>query len=421
MQRVITRITVMGALLVLCVGGVARGDAGDPHPLNGNVMELMKQGEYDKGLEQLRNAFSLNAYDAGLKRNLADAYAYVGRKLLDRNRYDEAVRYFDSALELFPDDPRFATLRGIDLYLAKRYDEAAIDLERARQNGGETVEALFFLGKVRYDTGNLDGALEAWDKALTLDPANAAVKELIEKARREATVEGKMDKGYSSRFTITYDADVKSDLADSILDALETAYNRVGADFDHFPTAKIPVILYTRKDYRTVTAGPDWSGGLYDGKIRLPIGGAKELAPMLRAVLAHEYTHVVVRELTHGNCPTWLNEGVAEVEGRKELDLPLMVLPKAVKNGTILPFSALEGSVTGLSGSQAHLAYEQSYSIARFMIAAYGWHKVREIMVSLGSGKPVAAAVAKGLGDYGIDYARLEQEWREYVQRELGR
>ncbi|HEY6837243.1 MAG TPA: hypothetical protein VI389_00735, partial [Geobacteraceae bacterium] len=208
--------------------------------------------------------------------------------------------------------------------------------------------------------------------------------------------------------------------ADSVLDTLESAYNRVGSDLDQFPSARIPVILYTKKDYRTVTASPDWSGGLYDGKIRLPIGGATELGEQLRAVLFHEYTHVVVRDIVNGNCPTWLNEGLAEIEGRKENNPPLQEIGKAFRNGTLHTFAALEGGFMGFSGKQAQLAYEESYSIVNFMASTYGWYKIKEILVNLGSGMPIAAAVAKGLGDFGLDYQQVEKEWREYLARELG-
>jgi tetratricopeptide (TPR) repeat protein len=411
-------------LLVIAVTVLMSGTpvlANDPHTLNDYAVDLINKGEYEKALDSLQRAYSNNVLDVGMRRNLAEANAYVGKKLFDEGRFEEAARYFDNAGELFPEVSRYALLRGIALYFAKRYETASYELERARKLGGDSVELLYFLGRIRYDSDDLAGALEFWDKALAIDPKNKSVLELADKARREASVETGMGKGYSSRFNISYDADLTSDLATSILDTLESAYNKVGADFSHFPQARIPVILYTKKDYRTVTAGPDWSGGLYDGKIRLPIGGASTLSDILRSVLFHEYTHVVVRELTHGNCPTWLNEGLAEVQGRREFNMPLQELPKALKGGNILPFASLEGAFTSLGGAQARLAYEESYSIVNFMLSTYGWFNVREILVNLGKGMTVASAVAGGLADFGVDYTRLELEWREYLRREVGR
>lgn len=404
-------------LLLWCASPAA---ANDPILLNNYALELLKKNEYEKALEQLQKAFSLNPYNPALRRNLAEAYAHVGRRQMERNAYEEAAETFDRARELFPDEGKYAVMRGIALYSAKNYDAAAIELERARSSG-DTVELLYFLGRVHYDTGNLSAALETWEKALALDPSSKMLKEQLEKARRESTVEGKMDRGYSSRFTISHDADTKSDLADSILSTLEDAYNQIGSDLSHFPTARIPVILYTRKDYRTITESPEWSGGLYDGKIRLPVGGAKELSPLLKGVLFHEYAHVVVNELTAGHCPTWLNEGLAEIAERKVSEGPIRELAKAVRQGSLLPVSQLEGSFSGFTAVQAALAYQQSYSLVNFMVTSYGWYKVKDVLVNLGKGMTIAAAMAAAFEDFGLDYPKVVAEWQGYLKQEYAR
>jgi tetratricopeptide (TPR) repeat protein len=372
----------------------------------------------EEALAQLQKAFNLFPYNETIRKNLAAAYVSAGRQKMKRKQFDEAASNFDHARELFPDRQDYAIQLGIALYSGKRYDEAAIELEQARQTGGDNVILLFYQGRVRYDTGDLAGALDAWGQALTLDPENKAIQKMAEKARRESTVESRMAKGYSSMFTISYDEGTKSDLAEAVLDALETAYNRVGSDLSYYPTVRVPVILYTKKDYRTVTAGPEWSGGIYDGKVRLPIGGASELTPILRGVLSHEYTHVVVGELTKGNCPSWLNEGLAQVEEKKEFDHPLVDLGKVVRNGGLLPVARLEKSLLSLSAKDAALAYQQSYALVRFMISAYGWHKIRETLVNLGAGMTIDAAIAKAFADYGLDYQQIVREWEAYLQKE---
>jgi hypothetical protein len=229
-----------------------------------------------------------------------------------------------------------------------------------------------------------------------------------------------MEKGYRSMFVISHDEGTKSDLANKVLEALEDAYRRVGSDLDYYPSARVPVILYTRKDYRSVTSSPEWSGGLYDGKVRLPIGGATDISPMLRGVHFHEYTHVVVGELTQKNCPTWLNEGLAEYEGRKEFDSTLSSLQTAAKTGKFLPFTDLEKSLLGLNSKDAALAYQQSYSMVRFMIASYGWYKVREILVNLGNGMAFGGAFARAFADFGLEFKDVELDWQASVRKEYG-
>jgi tetratricopeptide (TPR) repeat protein len=393
--------------------------ANDPVAFNNYAIELQAQGKHESALEQLQKAYGMYPYDPVIKRNLAEAYTFVGERQLSRNEFDNAAASFDKARELFPDAPRYYILRGIALYFGKYYDAALNELERARGMGGEGVDLLYYLGRVHYDTGNLTAALEAWDKAIVLNPDHHGVKQLADKARRELAVEGQMTKGFSSRFVISYEGDGTSHLASEILDTLEDAYNRVGSDLSHFPTARIPVILYTRKDYRAVTASPDWSGGLYDGKIRLPVGGADALSPMLQGVLFHEYTHVLVSELTHGNCPTWLNEGLAELSGRSKFNQPLSDLVRAVRQGALLPLAKLEGGFGSLGAREVALAYQQSYSVVSFMVKTYGWYKVKEVLVYLGSGLKIEAAMKKAFGDFGLDYGGVVQEWQGYVAREF--
>ncbi len=413
------RVGICFLLIMAVLFSFSPAFANDPFIHNDYALELFNKGEYEKALEQLQRAFSLYPYDETLRKNLATLYMYVGKKELDSNHYQEAADHFDLARELMPGSSIYAMMRGVAFYLAKNFDAARFELERARDIG-ESTDIHYFLGRTYYDTGELEAAVESLGKAAVLEPGNKVIADFLEKVRKEMAVENKMDKGHSSKFEISYDAEATSSLADAILDALETAYNRTGSDLDHFPTAKVPVILYTKKDYRLVTSSPEWSGGLYDGKIRLPIGGATELTPQLRAILSHEYTHVVVNELGRGNVPTWLNEGLAEYEGRREHNVPMAEIGRVAKHGGFLAVSSLEGSFSGLNNAQAALAYEQSYSLVNYMISSYGWFNVREILINMGRKMSVDAAISKALNGFGLDYAGMVLEWQSYMQKDVG-
>ena len=409
------RLSLVTSLLFLATTVPAPdGFASDP-----NVLHLTGAiPRTGSSLEQLEKDFLLFPYNEKIRQSLASAYFESGQSLMKLKQYDEAASRFEQARALNPEISDYGILKGIALYLGKRYDEAAYELERSRQAFGDNVNILFYLGKVRYDSGDLPAALDVWERALALDPTNKSLQSVVEKGRKEMRVESGMGKGYRSMFVISYDEGTMSDLADGVLKTLESAYNRVGSDLNYYPSVRVPVILYTRKDYRNVTAGPEWSDGLYDGKVRLPIGGAAEINPMLKGVLTHEYTHVVVRELTKGNCPSWLNEGLAEVEGRTEFNPPLLALEAAAKSGKFLPFPSLEGSLLGFGGKDVRLAYEQSFSIVRYLIATYGWYKVKDLLVNLGDGKSITAAIFGVFTDFGLDYKGLVQEWQENVVKE---
>ncbi|WP_041971908.1 tetratricopeptide repeat protein [Geobacter sp. OR-1] len=406
----------------MAIAGTSRtATASDPLLLNDYALQLVQKGEIEKALENLQQASSLFPYDLVLKKNLAEVYTLLGNRLISEGKYQEAARVFDNAAELFPDNQRYRVLSAIGLYSAKQYDAAIVELESARGMGGDSVDLLLILGRAHYDNGNLRSAIEVWEKALEIQPGHKEILSLTDKARRELAVEEKMDKGFSSRFVVSFDAGGSSKLADSILDVLESAYNRVGSDLNHFPNMKIPVLIYTKSDYRTLTKSPDWSGGLYDGKIRLPVGGASDMNSILSSLLFHEYTHVVVQDLTSGNCPMWLNEGLAELEGRRDFSHPLKELEIAVKQKSILPLSTMERSFAALNPKEAALAYQQSYSFVKYIISTFGWHKIKDILLNLGAGKGITDAVSSALSDLTLDYQAVYQEWLASLDKQYGK
>jgi tetratricopeptide (TPR) repeat protein len=408
-------------LLLLCLPCAAPcpARADDPVLMNNYGLELLQKGEEDRALEQFRKANGYFPYDPVIKKNLAMAHARVAKKKMHRNDFAGAVDDLERALELTPDERPFLVLKGIASYYLKRYDIARENLERGMpESGEEQRDALYYLGWVSYDTDDLAKALECWEKAQALQPDSQELKRLIAKVKRELAVEPGMDKGYSSRFMVSYDAEVKSSLAEAVLYELESAYNRAGADLDYFPAGGVAVALYTAKDFRGVTQVPEWSGGVYDGKIRLPIGGVDEMTPHLRAVLHHEYAHVVVFGITNGNCPTWLNEGIAELQGRRELNPSPHLLDRAAREGRLIPWQSLEGPFVSFGTQQAALAYEESYAAVRYLVETYGWHKVKQVLVNLGSGMAVQQAFATAFDDYGLDYPALEREWRASLPTE---
>jgi hypothetical protein len=177
----------------------------------------------------------------------------------------------------------------------------------------------------------------------------------------------------------------------------------------------VPVAIYKRADFKTVTDSPDWSGGVYDGKIRLPFGNMKEITPPMRGVLYHEYAHAVVFDLTRGNCPLWLNEGIAQMFELTQFKRPTDEAGRASGKGSADDFKKLEKSFSKLSSAEASLAYRQSYSMVNYIVATYGWHRVKQMLIDLGEGMKIDEAVADALSDYSLTYDGLIREWNGAV------
>ena len=398
-------------LFLLSIGSAQPPGSG-PVTQGGDGRELVQRGEYEKGLEQLQKDYLLFPLNKTFKRNLAEAYAASGHQYFKQKRYEQADENFIKAEELYPDEAKYALLRGISNYHLKRYDVARYELEKAKNLKEDSAEILYYLGLVQFDSDHRLEAIDLWEQALKLSPGRSEIIELLKKSRKENSVEARMDRGHSSRFDLTYDPGVDTGFALAILDVLESAANQVGAELGLFPEARVPVGIYKRTDYKTVTDSPDWSGGFYDGKIRLPFGALNEVTPQIRSILYHEYAHVVVFEMTRGNCPLWLNEGIAEIFGRMQYNRTMPELGRAARTGKLADFRKLEAGFSELSTSAASLAYEQSYSLVNYMVVKYGWHRVRQALEGLGKGLSFDAAVTAALKDYNLNYDALVNEWR---------
>jgi len=412
-------LMVMAAVYLFASAVSAEQIDSDPVIHSGYGRELMLRGEYEKGIEHLRRAYLLFPLNETFKRNLAEAYAVYGHHFFKQKHFEESDENFVKALEIYPEEPVYSLLRGICNYHLKKYDVARYELERARTLKADSAEVLYYLGLVEYETENRTQAIELWENALKLSPGRKEIIDLLAKSRKEIAVESRMDRGHSSRFDLSYDPGVDAGFALAILDVLESAANQVNAELGLFPEARVPVGIYKRDDFKTVTDSPDWAGGFYDGKIRLPFGALNEITPVMRGVLFHEYAHVVIFELTRGNCPLWLNEGIAEMFGRMQYNRPMSEFGRAARKKTFTDFRKLESDFSSLSTADAALAYQQSYALVNFMVTSYGWHIVRQVLSALGGGMTIDEAMLLALKDFNLGYAGVVSAWRESVEREM--
>lgn len=378
---------------------------------NNQAVKLLQQGRYLEGLALLQDAQQKQPYDEVIRENLRAAYMVTGQKLVSEQRYEEALQVLYEAQQFDDSQRSFYIMRGYALLRLEKYAEAEVELQEARGMGDPDVNILHMLGKVYYNTDRMYEAFDVLEDAEWNDPDNHAVKQMLEKVRRELAVEKGMEKEYGGHFVITFEGGENDDLGGEVLEVLEDAYNWIGLQLDHYPEQRVTVILYSRRQFSELTNSPDWAGGLYDGKIRLPVGGIASVDARVRGLLYHEYMHVVVRDIVGNNVPAWLNEGLAEVAERHVTAAPVEVLPLARQQDKLLPLQALEQSFHKLEGMQVALAYEQSYAVVSFLIERYGWHNVRDLLFALREHKTFFEAIEEVLGIDSMTYKTLQRRW----------
>src|SRR5262249_22762010 len=144
-------------------------------------------------------------------------------------------------------------------------------------------------------------------------------RDKIVKGERELAAARNYAFSAAAHFNMRYDGDLDQDLVAALTDFLEDRYADLSSTYHHAPSQPITVLLYPRRAFHDVTQAGSEVAGLYDGKIRVPLGGLKKLDPVAEKVLAHELTHAFVHSKTRGNCPKWLHEGLAQIAEPREL------------------------------------------------------------------------------------------------------
>lgn len=328
---------------------------------------------------------------------------------LGKGDYSTARASFEEAVKL--DDKASAGHLGLGTaYYHLREDRLAERaLLRALELSPNDAVPYQILGELYYRKDDIESALSYWEKAVQLNPTNDRLRARLERIRREHLTERNFNRDVTSHFLIKYEGREKIETGRIILRILEDAYGDIGRELSFYPSHEIQVILYSDRQFREVTDAPDWSGGIYDGKIRIPIGGIEQETPALRRILYHEYTHAALRMMSQ-RLPAWLNEGLAQYfEGREISDQEQRLLRQPLQADRLPGLKSLEGSFMGMGREQAAYAYLVSLSAVKFMIDRYGMYRVKKVIEELGRGADTARAIESGIS---ISYEELEHAWR---------
>ena len=136
-------------------------------------------GLYEKAADLLRKSIALDPANA------AEAYNYLGYMWADHNMYlDEAEDMIKRALQIEPDNGSYLDSLGWVEFRKGRFDQALADLLRAAKNIDHEDAVVFeHIGDVYLKLNRVPQALEAWQKALVLDPKNKKLAEKIESTK----------------------------------------------------------------------------------------------------------------------------------------------------------------------------------------------------------------------------------------------
>jgi hypothetical protein len=348
----------------------------------------------------------------------AAAYFIAGKHEFESGNLPQGRAYFDSALRLQPNSPTILNYYAALLVRMGSLKQALSYAQRSAQLAPNSADSFAVLGVVQFASDRSREAIRSWKHSLELRP-DSMIEQYIAKAEREIKAESQFTERASSHFTLRYEGKQTSDsFRRSILMTLESQYDDLVRDLGASPRESIPVILYTDQAYFDVTQAPAWSGALNDGKLRIPVSGLDSVTPDLTRVLKHELAHSFINQLSHGRCPHWLHEGIAQAVEPRSLSSVGQRLAKLFQDGREIPFYALEGSFSRFSSAEASLAYAESLAAVSYIQDTYGLSEVRQIVERIGEGSSTEQALR---GTVHSDYARLQIEVGDFLKSKYNR
>ncbi|HNW33581.1 MAG TPA: tetratricopeptide repeat protein [Candidatus Ozemobacteraceae bacterium] len=428
-RRSFCAIALSGLMqFVVALPAVQAAPEDDARVENRKGVSQARRGNLEAALTSFEEACRVNPFDETALANLACAHNNLGVLLVKEHKYAEAIRHFEASKKQKPEDLQIRfnllsariTMRDSDgaaaeargIITLRPHDAETIlristafqkleDDESAQQLLEELLSrtpnnslALYQLGRLHYRQGNFAEARYDLTRSLEVDPKYPEAANLLRRIEREEKVESSFERDSSVHFNLTFEGVFPREWAHDLLDLFETAYQKSGDLLGHFPAQRAQVIVYSPADFRRVSDLPGWAGGVYDGKIRLPVPPGTSSPDQLAGAVFHEYCHHLIFLLTDGACPTWLNEGLAQLMEGLDPQRARQLLGTGAA-AMLTPLEKMDGPFArNATRQQAERLYAQALVTVAQLIEDQGVAAIRELLGHLGRKRPLDEALS---------------------------
>jgi len=328
--------------------------------LNNTGIIEAKNGNFDEGIDIVRQASRLNPDDKSIRKNLSYMLTDRARELMKTKDMD---RVEDLLLEAVIHQPDNGT-------------------------------ALVILGDIYYMyRSEFRKAIAMWEKAHgTMSFAEwKPVADRISQAQRDLFIERDYTSDKTTHFDIRYQSK-KHTGSEDFGKWLEEAYENIVAHFGDGPPT-ITVIVYADADLSRTYNQRDWAVGFYDGRLR--VKGSELNGPWASSLILHELAHAFLHYLYGNGLPIWVHEGFAQIqEGSREREGEELRFEQMVKSGNDwVPLKWLDDKFSHPSDrNDVARAYVQARLVVEELIKEHGMNQFKYFLAEMSRGVPVEQA-----------------------------
>ena len=326
---------------------------------------------------------------------------------LDRGDPAKAAAIFREELDRSPRNAMLYYGAGYANFALGRSDAAISLLKHAIEYDPKFVSAMVLLAQIAYQTADLDLALKMMEKASALAPRDRRIAQQLEQWRKESAVHDSLEEKPGTHFNVLYEGSTDRALGAHVAAVLDAAYWRIGQTLSIYPSETLNVILYTNRQFRDITRAPAWAGGGYDGRIRLPVGGALRSPKSLERVVTHEFVHAAIHTAAPTNVPTWVNEGLASYLEGPDHTWAAQALRDTRE---LIAIEDLANGFDEFDGPTALVAYAESLVAGQLLCEKLG-PNLGTFLQMLGSGNSVDQA----LSTHNVQPEMFYAAWRKRI------
>ncbi len=326
---------------------------------------------------------------------------------LERGDHAKAAAIFREELDRSPRNAWLHFGAGYAALALGRTDAAIASLKHAIDYNPKFLQALVLLSKAAYQSADLDLAVRSLEKAAALAPGEPGIAKQLQEWRSEAALHYRFEQRPGVRFRVLFEGPAEKAISDRVAAVLESKYWSLGKTLNTFPGETLTVILYSNQQFQDITRAPAWAGGGYDGRIRLPVGGALRSPKSLDRVVTHELVHFIVRTAAPTGAPAWVHEGLASyLESADHTWAPRALRAASVR----ISLADMAGGFDRFDADLASVAYAESLVAGQLLCERLG-PNVGTFLQMLGSGHTVEQA----LSTLNVPPDAFDAEWRRRI------
>jgi len=270
-------------------------------------------------------------------------------------------------------------LRAKALLQLTRPREAFGALESALRVHGDDPDLLAMAGLTRLQLDDVTAAESYLKRSLTIRP-NPSIESVLRKVQRESTADASDQNTYGTRFKLRYEGDqLDPRAAHELTRVFDREVTRISQELGCNSNDRLTVIIQSRDAYKATTGAADWSGGRYDGRIRIALAPGGSIDAETNRTFSYEYVHACLASL--GNWPVWLHEGMAQkLSGTVPQPRALQVLKQLGSAGKLPKLRQLSGGWGGLDSRQAAVAYTVALVAVQALYERYQGYGIRGLL-----------------------------------------